>query len=196
MLRARDNPFATDRVLRQRYRLDETGWTELLGELARLNFRAAIVGPHGSGKTTLLEDLAGRLEKIGWTPVWIRLSAEFPRLPPACDAVFFAKLGVNDVVLFDGAEQLGAIAWRVFQYRARHAGGLVITTHHAGRLPMLRRCETTPELVAELVRALGEPLSREEAERLHGRHGGNVREVIRELYDRCAACGGRIALSA
>jgi energy-coupling factor transporter ATP-binding protein EcfA2 len=183
MLRARDNPFATDRVLLERYRLDEAGWAELLKKWERLGRRGALVGPHGSGKTTLLEDLAGRLERDGWRVVWVRLSAEFPRLPERCDAVFFAGLGTKDVVLVDGAEQLGAVAWWRFRWRVRKAGGLVITTHGAGRLGTLRRCETTAALLGELVAALGERIGEEEAERLHARHGGNVREALRELYD-------------
>jgi hypothetical protein len=183
MLRARDNPFATERVLRERYRLDEAGWTELLKKWERLGRRGALVGPHGSGKTTLLEDLAVRLERDRWRVVWVRLSAEFPRLPERCDAGFFAGLGTKDVVLVDGAEQLGAVAWWRFRWRVRKAGGLVITTHRAGRLGTLRRCETTPALLRELVEALGETLSVGEAERLHAAHRGNVREVLRELYD-------------
>jgi hypothetical protein len=183
MLRARDNPFATDRILRQRYRLDEADWVELLTRLEALRFRASLVGPHGSGKTTLLEDLAVRLERVGWRPVWVRLSAECPRLPATCDAAFFARLGARDVVFLDGAEQLGPLAWWRFRHRCRRAGGLVITTHRAGCLPTLRRCETTPELVRELTAALGEAMSTQEAARLHARHRGNVREVMRELYD-------------
>jgi hypothetical protein len=189
MLRARDNPFATDCVLRERYRLDAAGWRELLAKLERLNFRGALVGPHGSGKTTLLEDLAMRLESAGWRPVWVRLSTGFRRLPVWCDAAFMAKLGGKDMVLLDGAEQLGAIAWWVFNYRCRCAGGLVITTHSAGRLKTLRRCETTPQLVAELAGALGEPLSVTDAEALYRTHGGNLREALRELYDRRAGTG-------
>jgi hypothetical protein len=186
MVRAKDNLFATDRVLRERYRLDDAGWAELLARWKRLGFRGALVGAHGSGKTTLLEDMAARLEREGWRPVWVRLSAEFPRLPASCDAGFFGKLGEKDVVLLDGAEQLGPVAWRIFRYRVRNAGGLVITTHRAGRLRTLRRCETTPELLKELVASLGETLSAEDAARLHGRHRGNVREALRELYDRWA----------
>lgn len=190
MVRAKDNPFATERVLRERYRLDEAGWAELLRKWERLGRRGALVGAHGSGKTTLLEDLAGRLERDGWRVVWVRLSAEFPRLPERCDAGFFAGLGAQDVVLVDGAEQLGAVAWVIFRYRVRRAGGLVITTHRAGRLGTLRRCETTAELLRELVAALGETLSAEEAGRLHARHRGNVREALRELYDERAARKG------
>jgi energy-coupling factor transporter ATP-binding protein EcfA2 len=183
MLRARDNPFATERVLKECYRLDEAGWAELMKRWEVLGRRGALVGPHGSGKTTLLEDMAVRLTKEGWRAVWVRLSAEFPRLPAECAGAFFARLGVEDIVLLDGAEQLGPVAWWIFRYRVRRAGGLVITTHRAGRLGTLRRCETTQELLVELVAALGEELSAEEAKRLHTRHRGNVREVLRELYD-------------
>ncbi|ATC63970.1 hypothetical protein CMV30_08420 [Nibricoccus aquaticus] len=187
MVRAKDNPFAVDRVLRERYRLNERGLAELLEKWERLGRRGALVGAHGSGKTTLLEDLAVRLERDGWRAHWVRLSAEFSRLPEVCDAGFFAGLGGEDVVLVDGAEQLGFVAWRIFRYRVRRAGGLLVTTHRAGRLGTLRRCETTAELLRELVGALGETVSAEEARRLHARHRGNVREALRELYDRCAA---------
>ncbi len=190
MLRARDNPFASERVLKERYRLDEAGWAELLTRWEALGRRGALVGPHGSGKTTLLEDLAARLKREGWRAVWVRLSAEVPRLPAACDADFFAELGARDVVLVDGAEQLGFLSWWRFRWRVRKAGGLIVTTHRAGRLGMLRRCETTPALLRELVVALGETVSEAEAARLHARHRGNVREGLRELYDERAARKG------
>ncbi len=191
MVRAKDNPFAVDRVLRERYRLDERGWVELLETWERLGRRGALVGPHGSGKTTLLEDLAVRLGRDGWRVRWVRLSAEFSRLPETCDAEFFAGLDRTDVVLVDGAEQLGVLSWLSFRWRVRKAGGLVITTHRPGRLGTLRRCETTAELLRELVAALGEALSAEEAERLYSAHRGNVREALRELYDRRAGLRGR-----
>lgn len=181
---AKDNPFATERVLRERYRLDDAGWAELMKQWETLGRRGALVGPHGSGKTTLLEDLAVRLERDGWRPVWVRLSAEFSRLPERCDAGFFAGLSGKDVVLVDGAEQLGLVAWWIFRYRVRRAGGLVVTTHRAGRLATLRRCGTTAALLRELVAALGEAVSVGESERLHARHRGNVREALRELYDK------------
>ncbi len=187
MVRAKDNPFASERVLRERYRLDAAGWVELLARWEALGRRGALVGAHGAGKTTLLEDLAARLEREGWRVVWVRLSEEFARLPEWCDAGFFAALGESDVVLVDGAEQLGVLSWWGFRWRVRKAGGLVVTTHRAGRLGVLRRCETTAKLLKELVEALGETLSAEEAERLHARHRGNVREALRELYDRRAA---------
>ena len=65
-MRARNNPFAVQRVLAIRYRLGGTTWDELMERLASLRFRAELVGPHGSGKTTLLEDLGSRLEKLGF----------------------------------------------------------------------------------------------------------------------------------
>jgi len=41
----------------------------------------------------------------------------------------------------DGAEQLSFLGWRRLARRAGSAGGLVVTTHRAGRLPALHRCE-------------------------------------------------------
>ena len=56
-MRARDNPFAMDRVHTVRYRVQNGTLTGLMTRLKELNYRAAITGPEGCGKTTLLEDL-------------------------------------------------------------------------------------------------------------------------------------------
>jgi hypothetical protein len=182
--RARDNPFAVQRVLEIRYRLT-TGltWEDLLERLASLNWRAAIVGPHGSGKTTLLEDLAPRIEACGFRVRTISLREAHPRLDPA-DRAVLRSLGPQDVLLLDGAEQLGWFSWMLVRLRARRAGGLVITSHRPGLLPTLVECETSPELLAEIV---GELAGGEvDFEELHARHGGNLRDALRELYDRWA----------
>ncbi len=180
MRRARDNPFAVHRVLRERYRLSPPEWQALMAGLARLGRRAAIVGPHGSGKTTLLEDLASRLEEQLWQVHLLRFNADQRR--PG----FLASWDEGDFVLCDGAEQLSLLDWRHLAHRARRAGGLVITTHYAGRLPTLRLCETSPELLRSLAASLGEPLSARDGAEIHARHDGNLRAALRELYDRWA----------
>jgi hypothetical protein len=180
MRRARDNPFAVHRVLRERYRLSSPEWQALMAGLARLGWRAAIVGPHGSGKTTLLEDLAGRLEQR-WRIHLLRFNAA--RRIPGC----LARWNEGDFVLCDGAEQLSLFDWRRLAHRASRAAGLVITTHHAGRLPTLRLCETSPELLRSLAASLGEPLSVGECAELHARHDGNLRAALGELYNRWAS---------
>lgn len=182
---ARDNPFAVHRVLRERYRLDDAGWSALLARLEAAGWRGAIVGPHGSGKTTLLEDLAVRLEVRGWTARWVRLSTEDRQVSRGS----LVGLAARDVVLVDGAEQLGWVRWRLLRWRARRAAGLIITTHRAGRLPTLLRCRTSPDLLRSLVAALGVTLTPAAAASLHARHRGNLREALRELYDAHAARG-------
>lgn len=186
MILARDNPFSTDRVLRERYRLSESEWSRLQEKLSYHCGRGALVGPKGSGKTTLLEDFKVRLSHPGRRITLIRLSAESPSLPPAFDKTFFAKLDHNDALLLDGAEQLSWSKWFWFRWHTRHAGLVIVTTHRAGRLPMLHRCSTTPMLLRALVRSLGEDLPHAEAATLHRRHRGNIREALRELYDRHA----------
>lgn len=183
-MRARDNPFASERVLEIRYRLPG-GWTweSLLDRLACLGWRAAIVGPHGRGKTTLLEDLAPRLEAKGFRVRTLTLRDEHPRLN-AEDRARLRDLGPRDVVLLDGAEQLGRLSWLFVKLRSRRAGGLLITSHRPGLLPTLLECGTSPDLLAAIARELsGEEPS--DVEPLFERHGGNLRNALRELYDRC-----------
>jgi GTPase SAR1 family protein len=188
-MRARDNPFRTDRVLEVRYRPLRGTWDDLLANLHALRCRAAIVGPQGSGKTTLLEDLAPRLRERGYSVRELRLDTETPRFAPGFLDRFVASLTPSDVVLFDGAEQLGPIAWRLFLHRSRAAAGLVITGHRPGRLPTLVETATTPELLAALVaQILGDEAREVEPilPDLYARHEGNLRDALRELYDRYA----------
>ena len=180
-MRAGDNPFAVHRVLRERYRLDEAGWSALFDRLARARWRGAIVGPHGSGKTTLLEDLAERLAQHGWCEQWLRLDSSDRRLPRT------GRWTSRDFVLVDGAEQLAAFDAARLAWRARLAGGFVVTAHDSRRWgPVLYRCQTSPALLADLVGSLGQHLSATESEALHRRHRGNLRDAIRALYDRAA----------
>ena len=178
-MRARDNPFASDRVESLRYRLpDGLTWEDLLQRLADLRFRAALVGPHGRGKTTLLEDLAPRLTNRGFRVRTVTLRQDERKV----DWKQLRSLGPDDILFLDGAELLGRFAWLRVRFHCRQAGGLIVTSHRRGLLPTLLQCETTPELLAGLVRELtGEELQTGD---LFARHGGNLRLVFWEMYDR------------
>jgi len=189
-MRARDNPFGAQRLLTLRYRLSGLSWDELLARLAALGHRAALVGPHGHGKTTLLEDLGVRLEERGFRLRAATLHAGDRRLSADQESFLFTALTARDCLLLDGAEQLNALSWRRLVRRSRPAGGLVVTSHRAGLLPTLFECRTTPELLRDLVRELLgaeaeelQPHLDELYAQLFTRHGGNLREVLRELYD-------------
>ncbi len=185
---ARTNPFRVSRVLTLRYRLGE-GWEQLLEDLARLDYRAALVGPEGSGKTTLLEDLEERLEAEGRMIHRIRLNREHRHLGHE-DWRRLKHLGPRDLVTIDGLEQLGWWSWRRLERLGRRAGGILATSHRPGRLPVLRRHRTDPRLLEDLVAELiGEKNARSlrpELERLYTAHHGNLRDCLRSLYDRWA----------
>jgi hypothetical protein len=186
-VRARDNPFAVQRILGVRSRLAGVTWEALLDRLASLGFRAALVGPHGHGKTTLLEDLAPRLEERGFRLRSVTLRAGDRRLTVAQEETLFADLSGCDLLLVDGAEQLGRLAWLRLRRKSRAAGGLVITSHRPGLLPTFHECRTTPELLADIVRDLLGPEWEAVPEDLWQRHRGNLRDALRELYDVWAA---------
>jgi hypothetical protein len=189
-MKARDNPFKTDRVLGVRYRLRDRTWEELLGRLKRLNYRAAIVGPNGAGKTTLLEDLEPRLAGLGFTVRCLRLDRETRSFPRGFLKDLFAALDERDLLLFDGAEQMSRFAWASFKTRSKRAGGLVITSHRRGMLPTLIECATSSELLDEIIAELlgATPQApRETTEKLYAKHNGNLRDALREMYDMYAA---------
>ena len=188
-MRARDNPFSTDRVLKIRYRPRGWTWDELLSRLASLDYRAAIVGPEGRGKTTLLQDLEPHLAALGFGVKHLRLTRERPSFPRQWLRRFFDEVGPADVLLFDGAEQLSRWGWWRFRRMARRARGVVTTSHRPGMLPTLVECDTDVELLREIVQDLAThaaPVNAEPVDSLFARHDGNVREALRELYDRYA----------
>ena len=181
-MRPRDNPFASTRVEKLRYRLPEgLTWDDLLDRLAALRYRAAIVGPHGHGKTRLLEQLAPRLAERGFRVRTVTLREEERKVGR------LRGMGEGDILLLDGAELLGRLSWLRVRLACRHAGGLIVTSHRPGLLPTLLECETTPELLADLVRELtGKEM---ETAELFDRHGGDMRMAFWELYDRAVRPG-------
>lgn len=187
-MRARDNPFATAHVHRIRYQFDGLTWDQFLHRLAQAQYRGAIVGPEGMGKSTLLRDLQQGLAERGFEPVPLRLTQESRRFSGEMLHHLASTLAARHVVLLDGAEQMNAWAWWRFRRCVRRAGGMIITAHRRGLLPTVLECRTSPDLVLDIVtRLLGEDrtIDRDEVMRLHRFHGGNVREVLRELYDIC-----------
>jgi energy-coupling factor transporter ATP-binding protein EcfA2 len=188
-VKARENPFTTERVIATiRYTCPDGDLDTLIARLAALGYRAAIVGPHGAGKTTLLEDLGRALQDRGFRITSVRLSTDERRLPSAWPSRA-VRLGPRDIVCLDGAEQLSALEWLRFRWRARRAGGLIVTSHARGRLPLLIECTTSADLLERIVRRLspaptaGAPSAAE----LFRRHHGNLRDALRELYDFHAA---------
>ncbi len=188
-MRARDNPFRSERVLQVGYQLQGVTWGELLARCEAMQYRSAIIGAHGTGKTTLLEGLEARLRQQGFGTRFIRLDAEHRALSPGFLDGLCASLTGNEVLLFDGAEQMSPLAWRWFRWRARRARGLLITTHQPGRLPTLWECRTSPALLADIASELlrVQPASiLEVAADLFSNHEGNLRDALREWYDRVA----------
>jgi hypothetical protein len=187
-MRARDNPFAADRVQSIRYELPEGQADGLLARLERLRYRAAIVGPHGTGKTTLMEDLETPLARLGFRVRHIRLDTEHRRFSRADLSQLSATLGARDLVCLDGAEQLDWARWLMFRWRTRRAGGVLITSHRPGLLPTLIECTTSKELLDRIVSRLAPPTGDVRTPKdLFARHHGNLRDALRELYDVHAA---------
>jgi len=188
-MKARDNPFATERLSEIRHRLLDTTFDRLLARLHELNYRAAITGPEGSGKTILLEDLQQVLEGKGFKTrlVFVNDAAHFDS--PACRRLL-AELTRDQFLLLDGADLIRRHDWSLLKrHTITHAYGLVITSHRRGLLPTLRECSTSPTLLKSIVADLlpqGSPFSAELLDRLYERHQGNLRTCLRDLYDLCA----------
>ena len=76
-----------------------------------------------------------------------------------------------------------------FKRKTAHAAGWIVTVHQPSLFPTLYECRTSPEMLAWLVgeitegeRTLDAPIAKE----LYEKHGGNLRDAVRELYDQCA----------
>ncbi len=196
-LPAHENPFRVARLEAISYRAAGHCWERLLDVLRASEWRGAIVGPQGSGKTTLFDELARRIDamspdiKVHHLPV---LREDEPPWSFNRLKELTADICAHHVVFFDGADHLPRPTWWLLRWRVKHARGFVVTTHSPGLLPTLVRTSTSPALLDDLVaELLGEiPASiQDRLEELHGRHNGDIRAALFELYD---IYGGRSTL--
>ncbi|MEM6459508.1 MAG: hypothetical protein AAF710_08975 [Planctomycetota bacterium] len=180
MVRPGDNPFRSARVDALGYRFIDEDEDEatIRRRWEAAGRRGAVIGPHGHGKTTLTLRLA--------PDDALRFQVH------ADDASNRAELRkavrhFRGVLVIDGYDLLGPIdQWRV----GRRRGPVLVTSHRGTRLPTVAVCRTSPallhELIGELSPATADRLGETGVSDLFGRHGGNVRDALRELYDRTA----------
>lgn len=183
MFKARENPFRSERV--ERIPFVPVGWTllELEQRLERSDHRGAIIGPEGSGKTTLLDELDRRYRAKGHEVVRLTFRAGESVLPIGVHAA-------GQVLLVDGVEQLSESAWQRLSRSAASASAFIITSHRAGFLPTVVECRTSRELLREILPTLIDAtalaaLGTLPEDRFAAR-GGNIRLVLRDLYDHAA----------
>lgn len=188
-MKARENPFASDRIERLAYRFPSgESWESLLARLEVQQWRGTIVGPHGTGKTTLLEQLVPHLRARGFQPRLCTLRSESS--DEEKQALLATSFGAFDFVLLDGAEQFSPRQWRAFEEISQSAAGSVITQHQTGHWPTLLETAPSPALLVDLVHTIsGAKLSEAEADALFRHHRSNLRECLRTLYDRWAEGG-------
>ena len=186
--------------------------SSLIARLVANRGRGEIVGPHGSGKSTLLAMLAAELSARGQCIVLIELRDGQRRLPrdwqPAPDQTPRARNNSSTedlpnsgaiepplpatLIFVDGYEQLGWWARWQLRRRCRQAGwGLVVTSHAPAGWPTLATTRVDLATAQAVVNRLtagtsGQPSAAEVADAF-ARCGGNLREMLFDLYDRYEA---------
>ena len=185
---ARANPFATAHLERIPFRFPPgISWDSLLKRLDELRWCASIVGGNGTGKTTLIEQLIPHLEARGFQPVIFRLQTESGMGEKDRLVEKLHDVKAPGFILLDGGEQLSTRQWLPIRGAASKAAGFIVTVHRTSRLPVALELETSPKLLKALVESLtGGALPDGEAEKLFQRHRANLRDCLRELYDRWA----------
>ncbi len=193
-LPASENPFASEYVDSVPYLFVTENRQHHLSRLAALDYHAAITGPRGTGKTTLLDQTARWLARESADPVSrvciSRCHDQHTRV--VTDLVDQKRDGC--ILLIDGMERLSlANRYRLLTSRRSGRGGLLVTRHRRGILPTWMRCAGSSlvlnHVLDHLIEDLDSQLRREAHERLRG-NGGNVRDVLRYLYDQFAAGRG------
>ena len=194
-MRARDNPFNVQCLNGLAYRATDFSLRSLLDRWNRLGRRGLLVGPKGRGKTTLLEQLQSTLgTKTELLSILLREGDS--NLTEAMRRRL-EEISPQTVILVDGLEQLNPWSWWRLRRRIPTGGGILATSHLAGRLPVLRVCETSAVLLKQLVDELAPRLGLDsiKLEVLFRRHQGNLRTALLELYDRFSMVGGDLVKS-
>jgi RecA/RadA recombinase len=184
--KAKDNPFASEKVEQLKFIPTATSVDKLTQMLPEVGFRCAIAGPHGSGKTTLMLEISNILQAGGHIVKHIFVNDTNPMTTEMRDDLI-ANLQAGEIVLFDGADLIGRIAWQklkrsIFKAKA----GLIITTHKRGMMDTVAECSTSPQLLKTITNTLladHETLNDQLIDEIYARHNGNIRNCLWQMYD-------------
>ena len=182
---AKENPFRTERTHAVPFRFPEGDWSAQLNRLEALNWRAGIVGRRGSGKSTLLRQLRSRLESEGHSAIYLNFPLE--KTPQVTLFETGMAAGADgSILLIDGIERLSYLRRRQLLRKTKTGAGLVIAQHHPNSLPTWIHCQTSRELLLEVLTELN--LDHADIVRASQlafeKSKGNIRDVLREMYDR------------
>ncbi|MCM8814080.1 MAG: hypothetical protein NC924_09145 [Candidatus Omnitrophica bacterium] len=188
-MRARENPFRVERLEALPFIFQMYDWPALDRRLAALSYRAAILGRQGTGKTTLLLELSRRLRQQGSAVqiITVRRDERAENLREVRHA--YRRLGASDILCIDGADGLPWPVWRAVRSGSRRLRGLIVTSHTRRLLPVLFFCRSDGSVLEQILRHLLPTSVAEfsaQTPQLLRRHRGNIRNVLREMYDRYA----------
>lgn len=186
---AEPNPFATRfiRPTAAKY-LFATGCSAagLVEKLRTNGWWGQICGPHGAGKSTLLGALLAEIEAAGRRNVRFSLHDRQRTLPaaPAGEPPWDERTQV----VVDGYEQLSWWSRLRLKARCRTAGaGLLVTAHTSVGLPAILEVvptlETAQRVVQRLLPVGDETIGPEDVAQAFAAQGGNMREMLFQLYD-------------
>lgn len=181
-----ENPFRVARLDALRYVESDLAVDETLAKLERHGMRGALVGPHGTGKSTLLRELGDRLLGWGLSPMPLFMNADERGTLPRSWRSAVRTAGHGDALLLDGYDLLPYWARAKVLYASRGASAVIVTTHRRCAFRTIARTQSSPALLRKLVTELTDEdaADRVDCEALWQQHTGNLRDALRELYDR------------
>ncbi len=188
-MKAKDNPFRADKVEGVPYYVQDILREDLYVRLRMLHYRAAIVGREGTGKTTLLEQIKKDLEEQKKDIFLITLNKERPYFFWSLLKKIRQRIDRDTIILLDGADVLPFWHWKILCHLTKKAAGLIVTTHSLKLLPELIYCRTNKDVLQlVLEHLLGNESGKAQAlsRVLFDTHKGNIREVLRDLYEEYA----------
>lgn len=162
---------------------------DLVERLRRNRWRGEIIGPHGSGKSTLLSRFLAALEQAGCKPILFDLHDGQSRLPRDWRGkIKLTASSAPSIVVVDGYEQLSRLSrFLLKRYCRIRSLGLLVTSHLPTGLPKIFLTSPSLEMALQVVGQLMQneqiTIPAEIIAELFTRHGGNIRELLFDLYD-------------